>query len=109
MDIIVLSSGMPRIFETPSDILFKQLSLERFSHTYFFGLYWSAITDLDLVVLRKHIENVEIVIEKTIHTSIIGFENKASETRVNNFLSMLLARKLLLNKFLENVKFDYRC
>lgn len=98
MNIIILTSGLPKIFRTPLGMLVEQLQLKKFSNVDLIGLFWRDLSKIELENLKILSTDCSIFIEPPRDFSSISFERTRAEVIASNTLSMYLGRKLLLNR-----------
>lgn len=107
MKIVILSSGLPRIFRTPLMMMAGQLQLKKTTDVSLLGLFWRDLSTIELEYLKILSDDCRIFIEPPRDFSPIRFERQRSEVIVSNTLSMHLGRKLLLDRLVKiNAQLD---
>lgn len=96
MKIVLLTSGLPRIFRTPVALMAGQLQLTQKRDVVLLGLFWDAPPIPNFDALKALTPKIQLISKPPEKLSLTGFERKRDETNIANVLSMNLARKLLL-------------
>jgi hypothetical protein len=101
MKIVILTSGLPRIFITPLMMMAGQLQLKKITNVSLLGLFWRDLTTIELEFLKILSDDCRVFIEPPRDFSSIRFERTRPEVIASNTLSMHLGRKLLLDKLVK--------